>query len=354
MSPIAPLILFETHQKRRDDGVELIVARARTLLADLIARGDFETALKAVNVCLDAFSPLPGIVGPFQEAAMALRNLSLEVQISPLEELIENCSRHPAPLVAAIRKQGSGHGSSGPVRALWEAFAMAVAATHATDLQERPWMSIRGFAFQLHAQPESANAASILISELLRFGETLPAPPAVLDILRDDLSKLRTKTSPATNHSKRPVPYAKTVVFIILLAVIISAFIAVGHFNPSYSPIRIFARQEVAKEEREVIPPASKGERFTRDFVRYCHFQEERLRVIKQHVRGAEDIQAYNMLANDYNARCSNFYYLDEDLKIVKEEVRAKKQVLEADAQRILSTWPWHAASPNASAAPAK
>ena len=85
--------------------------------------------------------------------------------------------------------------------------------------------------------------------------------------------------------------------------------------------------------------------RFKRDFVRYCHFQEGRLRVIKQHVRGPEDIQAYNMLANDYNSRCSNFYYLDEDLKIVTEEVKARKQVLEADAMRILSTWPWHSAA---------
>ena len=72
------------------------------------------------------------------------------------------------------------------------------------------------------------------------------------------------------------------------------------------------------------------------------------MRVIKQHVQGLEDIQAFNMLANDYNSRCSNFYYLDEDLKIVTEEVKAKKQMLEADAMRILSTWPWHAASDNA------
>jgi hypothetical protein len=60
------------------------------------------------------------------------------------------------------------------------------------------------------------------------------------------------------------------------------------------------------------------------------------------------------MLANDYNSRCSNFYYLDEDSKIVTEEVKAKKQILEADALRILSTWPWHAASGNASTPTAK
>ena len=127
----------------------------------------------------------------------------------------------------------------------------------------------------------------------------------------------------------------------------LAAFLAHRHFDPSFSfsYLGTFTRQEVPKEEQSCFRPSSKGERFKRDFVRYCHFQEERLRVIKQHVRGPEDIQAYNMLANDYNSRCSNFYYLDEDLKIVTEEVKARKQVLEADAMRILSTWPWHSAA---------
>jgi len=96
------------------------------------------------------------------------------------------------------------------------------------------------------------------------------------------------------------------------------------------------------KTEPELRPPEGKGQRFSREYVRYCHFQEERLRVVKQQVRGSEDIRAYNALANDYNSRCSDFFYQDEDLRLVKEEVIAKRKLLEADAERILSTWPWH------------
>ncbi|UPK02396.1 hypothetical protein [Bradyrhizobium sp. 170] len=96
------------------------------------------------------------------------------------------------------------------------------------------------------------------------------------------------------------------------------------------------------KTEPELLPPVGKGQRFPREYVRYCHFQEERLRVVKQQVRGPEDIRAYNALANDYNSRCSDFFYQDEDLRLVKEEVIAKRKLLEADAERILSTWPWH------------
>jgi hypothetical protein len=104
------------------------------------------------------------------------------------------------------------------------------------------------------------------------------------------------------------------------------------------------------KTEPELLPPVGKGERFPREYVRYCHFQEERLRVVKQQVRGPEDIRAYNALANDYNSRCSDVFYQDEDLRLVKEEVIAKRKLLEADAERILSTWPWHK---NAGGAPA-
>ncbi|KRQ94722.1 hypothetical protein CQ12_04110 [Bradyrhizobium jicamae] len=96
-----------------------------------------------------------------------------------------------------------------------------------------------------------------------------------------------------------------------------------------------------ARAEPELLPPVGKGQRFAREYVRYCRFQEERLRVVKQQVRGPEDIRAYNALASDYNSRCSDFFYQDEDLRAVKEEVTAKQKILEADAERILSTWPW-------------
>jgi hypothetical protein len=100
-----------------------------------------------------------------------------------------------------------------------------------------------------------------------------------------------------------------------------------------------------------LLPPVGKGQRFAQEYVRYCHFQEERLRVIKQQVRGAEDIRAYNALANDYNSRCSDFFYQDEDLRLVKEEVIAKRTLLEADAGRILATWPWRTKAGGAPAA---
>jgi hypothetical protein len=104
-----------------------------------------------------------------------------------------------------------------------------------------------------------------------------------------------------------------------------------------------FSVASAPNPSRSCFPPVGKGQRFPLEYVRYCHFQEERLRVLKRQVRGPEDIRAYNALANDYNSRCSDFFYQDEDLRHVREEVIAKRKLLEADAERILSTWPRHA-----------
>jgi len=106
--------------------------------------------------------------------------------------------------------------------------------------------------------------------------------------------------------------------------------------------------------EPELLPPAGNGQRFPREYVRYCHFQEERLRVVKQRVRAPEDVRAYNALAADYNSRCANFFYQDEDLRLVKEEVITKRKLLEADAERILSTWPWRNGAAGAPSATSK
>jgi hypothetical protein len=96
------------------------------------------------------------------------------------------------------------------------------------------------------------------------------------------------------------------------------------------------------------MPPVLGGGHFSRGNVRYCRFQEERLRLIKEEVQGPEDVRAFNLLAVDYNSRCSDFFYQERDLKIVMAEVIANKSSLEADAKRIVSAWPWHGSSGSA------
>jgi hypothetical protein len=140
-----------------------------------------------------------------------------------------------------------------------------------------------------------------------------------------------------------------------LAAGILCSFLAFRHFDVASGRfLALPPSPATAVSEPEVVPPVGTGQRFSLVYVRYCHFQEERLRVIKQEVNGPQDIQAFNILANDYNSRCSNFYYQDDDLKIVMDQVNAKKQILEGDARRILATWPWHSAPDRTLAPPTR
>ncbi len=95
----------------------------------------------------------------------------------------------------------------------------------------------------------------------------------------------------------------------------------------------------------ELLPPVGRGQRLTREYVRYCKFQERRLGIVKQYIQAADDVRAYNSLVNDYNSRCSDFYYQDEDINAVMVEISANSKMFEADAQRIMSTWPWRTTS---------
>jgi hypothetical protein len=89
----------------------------------------------------------------------------------------------------------------------------------------------------------------------------------------------------------------------------------------------------------EIVPPVGRGQHFTLGNVRYCHFQEERLKIMKPDVRGPEAMRAFNLLVVDYNSRCSDFLYQDSDVAAVNAELKVKRPLLEADAKRIMASW---------------
>ena len=112
-------------------------------------------------------------------------------------------------------------------------------------------------------------------------------PPAVLDLFREDLSELEARNGRATATGSHAASNLKMAVFVTLVPVsMFAAFLLYQHLQVPAPPVAS-APQSVPVPEQVAIPPASKGERFKVNFVRYCYFQEERLRVIKLHVRGA-------------------------------------------------------------------
>jgi hypothetical protein len=361
ISLCGPLLLLDAHQERGERDFEIAIDRVRLLLANLSVRHHYETAHRVINLALEVFSLLPGAAEQFDEAADLLRNISFEAKIKPLHDLIERLGVDSGLLVKALEKDGFGEQSSQQAHSLWQALSEAVEATNSSEFSAQPWALTRNLALRLGDSPESAMAASRLITGLIRHGESVSADPAILDTLGDDLGRIEhkhraaspTKTRLTERFGKRTLWASSALVGILCIFTAYRTFdtAALRFSAPASDPPAV---QAPTTAEPEIVPPVGRGQRFALDYVRYCHFQEERLRVVKQYVRGSDDIRAYNVLANDYNSRCSDFFYLDDDLKIVKDEVNAKRKLLEADAKRILASWPWHAATGSASASPMK
>jgi hypothetical protein len=152
----------------------------------------------------------------------------------------------------------------------------------------------------------------------------------------------RTENSRDEHAAERwPRRYGLIVALLLVgVVILLVSSVVVWRFQEAPS-IDAVQREGTLKAEPESLPPASRGHRYSRELVRYCLFQEERLRVVKRHLQGQEDIRAYNALASDWNSRCADYFYQDEDLRVVKAEAVARQKQLEADALRILSTWPW-------------
>ena len=106
------------------------------------------------------------------------------------------------------------------------------------------------------------------------------------------------------------------------------------------------ATKSVDAASLEIEPPVGTGQHFSLGNVRYCRFQEERLRIMKSLVRGADDVEAFNRLALDYNSRCSDFFFRDSDVALVKAELPANRQRLADDAAQIMASWPGHRPPP--------
>jgi hypothetical protein len=91
----------------------------------------------------------------------------------------------------------------------------------------------------------------------------------------------------------------------------------------------------------EVKPPTGSGMRFDDGQIRYCLSQNVRLDSIKEEVNKYSqlEIDNFNELVSDYNARCGNFKYRRGDMSRIKQEVAKRNPMLMAEGKRIVHSW---------------
>jgi hypothetical protein len=347
-----PLIAFDVHHGVRERDFEIPTNLVRGLIADLTVHQQYDAALKVANLSRDAISSMPTTVDQLNQDKRLIEQESLDAKMKRLEDFIDGFHSDFGSLNQALKKGGFGPNATDVASSLWGVFVQVVGETGKSP---EPWMLVRDLAIHLSDNVGDAAAASALLNGLIHYGDKIPAPPSILDTFRDDLRLIKSEhhideSSPTEPGRKRSLRLA-----FFALAAFCAIALYLG-FDKARWWLNTFAgpRAEIGSmaAEAEVMPAVGGGQQYSRGNVRYCHFQEERLRIMKHEARGAEDIRAFNKLVVDYNSRCSDFFYRDSDVATVSAEISANRQRLAAEAERIMSTWPGR--TPTAAAQAAK
>jgi hypothetical protein len=339
-----PLIAFNVHHGVREQDLEVPTDLVRALIAHLAAHQQYDAALKVATLGREALSSMPGTADQLEQDKVLIERESLDARMKPLEDFIDGFHSDFGLLNQALKKDGFGSKATGAASGLWAVFVQVVKATDPRKSAE-PWMLVRDLAIHLSHNVGDAAAASALIEGLIHHGRNVFALPAILDTLRDDLRLTKDEHRIGESNPTRLARKRSLRLAIVALATCCAIALYLD-FDRARLWIGTLARphSEIGSTatEAEAIPAVGAGQHYSLGNVRYCHFQEARLRTMKREARGAEDIRAFNLLAVDYNSRCSDFFYQESDLATVTAEVAANRQRLAAEAGRIMSTWPGH------------
>jgi hypothetical protein len=377
-----PLLLWNAGQPNGQLKFGTPIASLRKLLRELCASKQYDVALDVMSACQELSSAVPTTLDELSEDAGLAKTLSAYGCIKQLRKEIDHAEHDPEPLVAALEKSGFDEASAEPAKSLWKSF-VAVASTTLVSTDQSPWRLIHDFAVRLSNRPNAAAAVIALLSGLIRLGERHGTSARTLAELRGNLRFMQsfmgadlTEDSVAANPARknaaprvgivsaiftrivRPASLLRSAWTMPLISVGVTASLAIGaivlYLGPDLPTLWSSELSAATLEEAtvssgtETMPPIGTGQHLTVEGVRYCNFQKERLRLIKQMIKRPEEARSYNLMIVDYNSRCSDFFYKDDDLKQVEAEIKANKNILEADARHILLNVPEPSADPSA------
>lgn len=343
-----PLLLFSGHRETLSD-FELPVDDILALGQDLATGPLCEVALEVTELTQRVLSSSPTAIKRLDEGRRLIENKFLDREMKPLEDFIDRFDSNFDLLVRSLRMGGFAPASTGPAKGLWDLFVEAAKATDRVRSVE-PWMLVRDLAFHLNDNVEQPQAASALIAGLIRHAETVSAASSLLSFLREDLRVVQPRRPPDKGHPKQIGYKGRFWSGRVALAVICgAAALLLGFEAADRLWLKTASTTSLAAGNPEIEPPVGTGQHFSVGNVRYCQFQEQRLRIMKSLVRGAEDTRAFNLLAVDHNSRCSDFFFRDSDVAVVKAELAANRQRLADEAEKIVSTWPSRSVVPASS-----
>ncbi|CCE01594.1 hypothetical protein [Bradyrhizobium sp. STM 3809] len=365
---------------RPDGDLDTPLGTIRDLLEELAQTGAAKAALAISDATREIFAAVPTTMDQLSADARLLSRLTLAAQLEELNSAIEGAKADSPAIINALESSGFGEQSVGQARVLWLAFTQA-SKTADTTSRELAWKQIHQFTLRLSNAPGAGKAVIALISGLIVYGEANAPPPTLMREMRNSLQFMQSFVGAAPHENNhKPVatptpPSPRPSLFSglrrmtskrkavsrgnlkrrlwRLLMLGIGGLIAITlggiainlSLNWFRSSSKSVAMPATAADDApplalaQTIPPVGTGQRLDVPAVRYCHFQKERLRFIKQSIKTPEQARHLNLLVVDYNSRCSDFFYRDDDLRQVQAEVDANAPSLAQEAKQIIAGW---------------
>ena len=85
----------------------------------------------------------------------------------------------------------------------------------------------------------------------------------------------------------------------------------------------------------EAMPPVGSGLSLSRSNIRYCSYQGIRLEAARSIITTESQRQGFNTGIDDYNSRCSQYRYLQNDKNAVDAELPGKRYALDAEGRAL-------------------
>jgi hypothetical protein len=347
-------------------------------------------ALRVSKICTEVFAELPRAVGQLKDDLGTLQSLVDQEGAKDLIQFVEKIRSDLDPVVDALNG-GFGPTAIGDAKLLYVLFDKSVKATKGTGATEIPWGVVRILALDINNDLGEGAASEALIAGLMSHSGFAQAPEQMKAAIRTDRQILRTNAAQArfnraiakkdtaatrqamvdlaalaTDEDERKqiqqgianldaAKRGRVVRWIIWAIVIVGVIIAVasqdgGRRNSSYSkstyrpavaPTVTSAPATAAASQEETKPLPYTSAAFSRGNVRYCQFESARIAAINTMMVNESNrvISLFNQVVDDYNSRCSNYRYYENDLTVVQRELTAGRAQISSDARTILQRW---------------
>lgn len=383
-----PVQVFEQYQGHEEGRSKKVYEKLRSLCIELAnERGEFQYAKRVSEALLHTFPELESIAEVLKGDVATLGNLDEQKrQFSAMEPLVAACEAAKSQmhnLKAAWRNSGFAKTRQGILDDIFDAFDKAA---RVPSIGDTAFLVVRDLALFVNNDRNDPETAFRLIDRLIRYGHAHPSrglsskleeERAVLhrnwkmaelekqsgnlgamskivdDMLkyakgndRSELLQLKSKI-----ERKQAGKKIKWLIYAGIAAVIGFIVITDNMDSPasrtSYRPTTAYQPSTTRPSSpspspasfAESRPPVGQGLVLNRSQVRYCVFQGARLEAMRSMTTTNYQINRFNGLIDDYNARCSNFRYTSGVLSSVRREASSKSAEFAADARRIVASW---------------